>query len=190
MLDISSKCRRLRNGGVLRGALFSFAAALACTPAVGAADEVFQSPEAFVAKAFDGAPPAPAQLWLTGSLRDQVAAILGHPPDFLRTRYWRRDNRTAWILEEIGKERPITVGLVVQDARLDTIQVLIYRESRGWEVRHGFFTRQFSGAGLGPGDALDRNIDGIAGATLSVNAMRNVARLALLFHQHVTDAAP
>ncbi len=30
---------------------------------------------------------------------------------------------------------------------------------------------------------LDRHIDGISGATLSVNAMKKMARLALLLHQ-------
>lgn len=149
------------------------------------ADQVFQSPEDFVAETFVGAAPQPSQLWITGSLRDEASVILGHPPGTLRTRYWRDQQRTAWILEEIGKESPITVGLVVQDNTLETIKVLVYRESRGWEVRHNFFTKQFLGARLKDQNMLDRHIDGVAGATLSVNAMRKVARLALLYHRHV-----
>lgn len=191
MSATSFKRRGERKEGALRGALFSFLLLLALLPATGVADEVFQAPEAFVSEAFNGDPPEPVYLWLTAALRNEADAILGHPPDFLRTRYWRKDRRTAWILEEIGKEQPITIGLVVEDDRLVNIKVLVYRESRGWEVRHGFFTRQFENARLAPEDRLDRRIDGIAGATLSVNAMRNVARLALLFHRHVTsDDAP
>jgi hypothetical protein len=157
---------------------------------VAAAEEVYQTSEDFVTSAFAGEMPTPELLWVTGSLRDEASTILGHPPDTLRTRYWRKDQRTAWILEEIGKESPITVGLVVQDGQLETIKVLVYRESRGWEVRHDFFTRQFWQARLQGKNELDRTIDGIAGATLSVNSMRKVARLALLYHRHVTaDAA-
>jgi hypothetical protein len=148
--------------------------------------ETYQTPETFVAEAFAGNAPAPALLWITGDLREKATQILGHPPAALRTRYWRMDQRTAWILEEIGKEEPITVGLVVQDDALETIKVLVYRESRGWEIRHDFFTRQFRQARLQEGNQLDRQIDGIAGATLSVNAMRKLARLALLYHHRVT----
>jgi hypothetical protein len=160
--------------------------ALLCTMQLVAAEEIYLAPTEFLNQAFDGTTPSPASLWITGSLREEVVAILGRPPETLRTRYWRKDLRTAWILEEIGKESPITVGLVVQDGQLETIKVLVYRESRGWEVRHDFFTRQFWQARLQGKNELDRNIDGIAGATLSVNAMRKVARLALLYHRHVT----
>jgi hypothetical protein len=57
-------------------------------------------------------------------------------------------------------------------------------------VRHDFFTHQFSQAQLKNGNRLDRGIDGIAGATLSVNAMRKLARLALLYHHQVTADGP
>lgn len=155
------------------------------------AEEVLESPDTFLSSVFAGTTPAPQQLWLTGELREQASDILGHPPGSLRTRYWRNGQRTAWILEEIGKEQLITVGLVVQDNELETIRVLVYRESRGWEVRHDFFTRQFDRARLLGDNQLDRTIDGIAGATLSVNAMRRLARLALLYHRKVTqDATP
>ena len=142
--------------------------------------EVYQEPAAFVAGAFDGDPPAPRVLWLSGDLRARVSEILGHRPAALRVRYWARGQRSAWVLEEIGKEKPITVGIVIDRDRIETLRVLAFRESRGWEVRRPFFTDQFTGAGLGPNDALDRNIDGISGATLSVRALTRLARMALL----------
>ncbi len=149
-------------------------------------EDVYQTTEDFIAEAFVGeAIPSASVLWITGALREDTTAILGHPPEALRTRYWRKDQRTAWILEEVGKESPITVGLVVEDHALEKIKVLVYRESRGWEVRHDFFTRQFRGSRLIEKNTLDRPIDGIAGATLSANAMRKLARLALLYHRHV-----
>ncbi len=106
----------------------------------------------------------------------------------LRLRYWGRDGRTAWILDEIGKEEPITTGIVVNGRAIEEVKVLIFRESRGWEVRHPFFTDQFKGARLGHDDQLDRHIDGISGATLSVRALKRLARVALFLHQHAEFA--
>ena len=147
---------------------------------------VYQRPADFVSEAFGGAPPPPKVVWVTGSLRERIARVLGHPPRFLRVRAWLRDGRSAWVLEEIGKEQPITVGIVVDRGRIERIRVLIFRESRGWEVREPFFTRQFEGATLRAGDELDRPIDGISGATLSVRALTRLARVALLLHRKVT----
>ena len=142
--------------------------------------EVYEEPDAFVAEVF-GSKPAPKVLWLTKDIQAQAAAILGHPPAQLRQRYWSDSHRSVWILEEIGKEELITAGFVVVDGRIDHVRVLVYRESRGQEVRYPSFLKQFKEAKLAPGDGLDREIDGIAGATLSVAAMGRMARLALLF---------
>ncbi len=152
-------------------------------PALLAAPGVYQAPEDFIRQVFAGDPPPPKRLWLKGELRQQVRKVLGHDLGRLRVRYWQREGRTAWILEEIGKEKPITVGIVVNGDRIETVRILVFRESRGWEVRHPFFTDQFRGAGLREGYRLDRSIDGITGATLSVRAVRKLARLALLLHR-------
>jgi len=64
-------------------------------------------------------------------------------------------------------------------------RVLIFRETRGGEVRYPFFTDQFAGIMLGRDTLLSREIDGISGATLSVNALVKLTRLALLFDQQV-----
>jgi len=142
--------------------------------------EIYQEPDAFVAEVF-GSRPAPKVLWLTKDLQAQAAAILGHPPAQLRQRYWSDSRKSVWILEEIGKEELITAGFVVVEGRIDHVRVLAYRESRGQEVRTPSFLKQFKEAKLAPGDRLDREIDGIAGATLSVAAMERMARLALFF---------
>ena len=142
--------------------------------------EVYQEPGAFIAEVFGSAPP-PKVLWLTKELQAQAAAILGHPPAQLRQRYWSDGARSVWILEETGKEELITAGFVVADGRIDHVRVLVYRESRGQEVRQSSFLRQFRNAKLAQENRLDRDIDGIVGATLSVGAMERMARLALLF---------
>jgi len=164
-------------GGPHRHALFAVAL---CLCAAAARAHVYQEPDAFIAEVF-GSKPAPKVLWLTQDLQTQAAAILGHPPAQLRQRYWSDAHKSAWILEEIGKEELITAGFVVVDGRIDHVRVLVYRETRGQEVRNPSFLKQFRGAKLAPGDRLDREIDGIAGATLSVAAMERMARLALFF---------
>ena len=171
------------------GAFAAAAFASSLCAAAGAADEgiedVYLAPEAFLAEVFGGAPPKAAKLWLAASHRETIKEILGHGLGVLRVGYWRAGERTAWILEEIGKVKPITTGLAVDGGAIERIRVLIYRESRGWEVRHDFFTAQFVGARLDGRLRLDRGIDGISGATLSVRALTALARLALYLHRTV-----
>ena len=150
-----------------------------------AKDRVYLDQQAFLSQAFNGQVPSSATIWIKGSLKTAISAILGHDYPALRIRYWRRDRRLAWILEEIGKEKPITAGFVIDDGRIAMTRVLVFRESRGHEIRYPAFTRQFEGAGLDADGQLDRGIDGISGATLSVNAMRKLAAVALLLTQHV-----
>jgi len=143
---------------------------------------VYQQPSAFINEVFDGNPPDSKRLWLTKPIKQKASEILGHPPAVLRLRYWGEGTRTAWVLEEIGKEKPITVGIVIDKKRIAKVKVLAFRESRGWEVRHDFFTDQFKHIGLDKQQQLDKTIDGISGATLSVRALKKLARLALYLH--------
>ncbi len=144
---------------------------------------------AFVVRAFGGAAPEPSVLWLTPAIKARARRILGHDPGGLRLRYWRQGAKTAWILNEIGKEEPITAGFVIENGHLREALVLDYRESRGWEIRYPYFLDQFVNARLDDTLQLDRHIDGISGATLSVRAMQNMARLALLLDREVQKAS-
>src|SRR3569623_422177 len=150
---------------------------------------VYQDPADFVSESLAGKAPAPQALWISADLLRVVEPILGHPYGALRVRYWERDGRTVWVLEETGKEQPITAGLVVDHDHIVVMKVLIFRETRGDEVRHPCFTDQFTGAGLTVQNQLDRPIDGVSCATLSTRALIKLARLALLLHQHRNDSA-
>jgi hypothetical protein len=145
------------------------------------ADTVYLSQDDFLHQTFADLPP-PAVLWLDNATQEKLVAALGHRYAQARIRYWRAQNKTAWVLDEIGKEYPITAGFVIADNRVERAQVLVYRESRGDEIRLPAFLRQFVGAHL-DGDRLSNKIDGITGATLSVNAMQRMARAALLLNQ-------
>lgn len=147
------------------------------------------SAEQFLSRVFAGDLPASDTVWITGDKKQVVENILGHKPDFLRIRYWGDADRSAWIVDEIGKVEPITIGVVVNDKEIEEIKVLAFRESRGWEIKHDFFTRQFNGAAMQDRQRLDRSIDGISGATLSVKAMTNVSRLVLYLSESVSPVS-
>ena len=147
------------------------------------AQGIYQTPEAFLLKAFDSKLPKPKALWITKKLKPAIEAIMAHKMRMLRVRYWGKNQRTAWVLEEIGKEKPITVGIVINHNKIERIKVLEFRESRGWEVIHPFYTEQFKNAGLPQDHYLSSDINGISGATLSVRALTKLSRLALFLHQ-------
>ncbi len=140
---------------------------------------VYESVDSFLSRHF-GEQPTPSVVWMDQQLRDQVEDVLGHRFGKLRVRYWRDATKSVWILDEIGKEAPITTGIVVTDGVISAVKVLIFRESRGWEVKHDRFAKQFVDARRQQDGGLDRQIDGITGATLSVRAVTRVAEVALL----------
>jgi hypothetical protein len=148
---------------------------------------VYQTPLAFLQESFQGKAPPPSLIWLTPERKQIISGIMSRNYGGLRVRYWAREGRTAWILEEIGKELPITVGIVVEAGAIQRVKVLTFRESRGGEVRYPAFTDQFTGAGLNAKQQLDRHIDGISGATLSVRAVKKLTRLALYLHKQADD---
>ena len=150
-----------------------------------AAETVYQSPEEFLSSTFSKTPES-QRLTLSSDLGREVKSILGHRYKKIRVPYWQDGCRSAWILEEIGKERYITTGFVVNEQGLEKVKVLIFRESRGWEVKNDFFGDQFVNAKLTKKNKLDKNIDNISGATMSVNAITNISRIALLLHDHIT----
>lgn len=122
-------------------------------------------------------------LWFDNALQEKLTAVLGHRYAQARLRYWRAQGKTVWILDEIGKEYPITAGFVVANQHIERAQVLIYRESRGEEIHLPAFLRQFIGARL-DGDKLSQKVDFISGASLSVDAMQRMASAALLLDQN------
>jgi len=163
------------------------------------ADTVYQKPEDFLHEIFGGALPAPRFVWLDVELQKSMTAVLGHPYTQARIRYWRDGARTVWILDEIGKEFPITAAFVVAseakstdkknasdvkhtDDKIALARVLVYRETRGDEIHIPAFLNQFFGLHLSD-QKLTGKVDGITGATLSVGAMKKMAHAALVLNR-------
>jgi hypothetical protein len=154
-------------------------AAILVMAAFSVVGEEYLGRDEFLSLAFGDSQPEMHTLWLTEERRASAKAAVGWIPVALRLRYWQSGERTAWILEDIGKHKPITLGISVVGSQIERVDVLAFRESRGWEIRYPFFTSQFSGLSLAEDGYLSDTVDGITGATLSVRAVDRVARLAL-----------
>lgn len=148
---------------------------------------VYQKPAVFVNKAFDGEPP-PVQVYSYGEADLPVVAdILARQVKQGRARYWLQDGRSVWVLQHIGKTKPITAGFIVEDNKIVRTKVLVFKETRGWEIRFKYFTEQFINNRIDESHRLTDSVDNVSGATMSVRAMKKMARLALYLHQQVTD---
>jgi hypothetical protein len=167
---------------VIRRKWFVTLALALSLPALTAAESVYETHAEFLSRAFGNSPPEPDIIWLSGERKSTVRQLLGHDYPALRLRYWCQVGRSAWVLNEIGKELPITVGVVINKDYIQSLRVLTYRENRGGEVATPSFTDQFNGVTLQSSGTLDSGIDGISGATLSVQALTRLASIALFLH--------
>lgn len=172
---------------MVRGGAAFAVVLVACYAAAGAgAQGRYIERDQFLSDSFAGHVPEPRSLWITSELRGPLEQLLGHAFAPLRVRYWRSRDKSAWILDEIGKERPITFGVTVSNGAIERLRVLEFRETRGSEIRFPFFTDQFEEARLDHG-RLNQGIDSITGATLSAQAAMRVARLALFLDEQIRE---
>ena len=97
----------------------------------------------------------------------------------------------AVVTEEIGKYRPITfmVGVTPQLTVRD-VAVLVYRESRGGEVKRKRFLSQYRGKSAKDPIDVDRDIINISGATISVRSLNAGVKRVLAELTAVYGGAP
>lgn len=139
--------------------------------------------EQFLDQQFKAEVPKPERLWVKSEIKTKVSEILDRPAKKLNYRYWQAQGKTIWLLDELGKERDITTAVVIKNQQVAEIKVLVYRESRGGEVMVPWFYQQFVGANKQVN--WQRGVDSISGATLSVNALKKQAELALYLSQQL-----
>ena len=78
----------------------------------------------------------------------------------------------AMIQHTIGKHKPMTYMVGVDpDGEVINVEVLVYRESRGSEVRTARFNYQYEGKTVFDPIRINRDIINISGATMSVRSM-------------------
>ncbi|MFZ8802811.1 MAG: FMN-binding protein, partial [Candidatus Calescibacterium sp.] len=87
------------------------------------------------------------------------------------------------VLNEIGKEMPITFLVCISREKevpeVSYIDVLVYRETRGGEIRSKLFLKQFFGKSEKDPVSVGKDIRNIKGATLSAWATTRVVKKAL-----------
>ncbi len=127
---------------------------------------------------------------LDPSLRTRLAQRLGYAP--ARDRYTifvaqtqGRVDGYAVIDDEVGLHQPITFATRLSSrGMVERVEIMVYREPRGDEVRDARFRKQFEGRTAQDPMRLDRDIDAVSGATISSASMAvGVRRAAVLVEE-------
>jgi Na+-translocating ferredoxin:NAD+ oxidoreductase subunit G len=85
-----------------------------------------------------------------------------------------------FLMDVIGQSLPITFAVgVKQDGTLQDVQVMVYREPHGDEIRERRFRAQFAGKKLQDPLVVGKDIDAISGATISSASAAYAARKGL-----------
>lgn len=148
------------------------------------ATKTYQTSSDFLKESFQGKPPATSLIAINAEMKSRITRMnggIGYGQS--RVRYWTKGDTSVWILEDIGKTRPITTGYVVKSGKIQAVKVLVYRESHGGEVAQTFFTRQLKKVSLKSNSRLSKRPSNIAGATLSVRSLTRMSRVALYLDQ-------
>lgn len=157
--------------------------------------QVFLTPDQALEEIFEGVAGVDTVLAvLTAAERQRLHDAMGTdvPDDSVRVYVPRDRDGThlgyAVIAEEVGKYRPITfmVG-TTPGLEVSNVEVLIYRESRGGEVRRSRFLNQYREKTAEDPIRINRDILNIAGATMSVNALNHGVRRVLLTLQVLAE---
>ncbi|MEK9766942.1 MAG: FMN-binding protein, partial [Thalassolituus sp.] len=126
-------------------------------------------------------------VWLNADRKAESADLFGSAFTQARFRYQYVDGTRLWLLNEIGKDKPISYAVATKGGKILRIEVMVFREARGDEIRLPQYTAQFQNISLTESGDLSEHIDGISGATYSVRSMKKVAKMALLLDRWASE---
>lgn len=156
--------------------------------------EVLQSEDAALAEIYPEADSAHARrVTVDSSMSAALHARLGRlvrDSQFTFFEVYEAGERIgmAIIADEQGKYRPITfIAGIDTTLRIVDVRVLVYRESRGGEVRQTRFLKQYRGKSLESPIRINRDIVNITGATISVNSLNAGVRKALAVAEYLNQ---
>jgi hypothetical protein len=127
---------------------------------------------------------------LDAGAKARLAHRLGYPP--------ARDSYTIFVAltagkvdgyavidDELGLHQPITFATrLTSRGVVDRVEIMVYREPRGDEVRDPRFCKQFEGKTAADPLRIDRDIDAVSGATVSSASLATgVRRAAILVEE-------
>jgi H+/Na+-translocating ferredoxin:NAD+ oxidoreductase subunit G len=141
-------------------------------------EQMFLSKKQALKLAFPGVKKVKKKkVWLSDTQTAAIRKILGDQIEYNErrvTHYFGLDQAgnpigAMVIGNEIGRSYPITFMVVINsDGTVKDVEIMVYREPHGWEVRFESFLSQFFGKDAS--DPFD-NVSNITGATLSVRSM-------------------
>jgi Na+-translocating ferredoxin:NAD+ oxidoreductase RnfG subunit len=139
----------------------------------------------------EGAEFAPADVKLTREQMKVIEKASGVRVRLETQRVWKvvRDGKSAgWFIvdEVLGKHEFITWALALKpDGSVQSIEVMDYRETYGYEIRNADWRKQFLGRKNGAALRLDDDIKNISGATLSCRHITDGVKRLLALHDLV-----
>ena len=125
----------------------------------------------------------------------ELAAGLGYRPDkpsyvVFVARTGDHIDGYAVVDEQMGQHQPITFGVKLDpEGAVERLEVMVYREGYGDEIREGRFRRQFDGMGASDAIRYGEDVVAISGATISSKAMAVGVRRAVALVKAARAAA-
>jgi Na+-translocating ferredoxin:NAD+ oxidoreductase subunit G len=169
------------------------AAALVCMLVTGFAhaDQVYYTPRDLLADFFRSSQNVTyKKVAIDEAAQKRVQRRLGYAPvrpsyTFYVATSGGHVDGYALIDEEKGEHLPITFAVKLSpEGKVERQEIVVYRESRGDEVRDESFRRQFVGKSARDAIDTDQDIMAISGATISSRAMAvGVKRAVVLFDE-------
>ncbi|QPJ66331.1 MAG: FMN-binding protein [Candidatus Nitrohelix vancouverensis] len=157
--------------------------------------QVYLSKKQALELAFPGADSIEKKkIWLTEAQREAISTISLLKVDDRRMDFYigmKSGKAMGYMVIEniIGKSFPITFMIVMNvDGTVRDVEIMVYREPRGYEVRSESFMSQFFGRDA---EFDYREINSITGATLSVRAItKGVRKATASFKVLFLDSSP
>lgn len=149
--------------------------------------QVFLTKEQALALAFPGADKVESEKkWLTPEQMAEIAKLSDQPVTENRITYFigmKAGKPMGYLVMDhvIGKSYPINfMVLLSPDGKVQNVEIMVYREPQGWEVRFKSFLQQFFGK-----DASSdfKDINSITGATISVRSVTKGVRKAVVAYK-------
>ena len=173
-----------------RGGIPGLAAALlaAALPVAAArADQVFlREADAPAALFGEGVRAARATLVLSPAELAALSRRIGRRVEVREYPYLAASSASGallgwvFVLDVVGQTLPITFAIGVKaDGRVQDLQVMVYREPHGGEIRERRFRAQFAGKSADQPLLVGKDIDAITGATISSHSAAYAVRKAL-----------
>ena len=160
----------------------SAAAAIVIT--VPAQAKVYLTLEAAQQALFPGVAMTPLPIRLTDEQRKSIEKASGVTVRNQEQQVWRAGDQGFFILDEvIGKHEYITYAVALTaDGAVRGIEIMVYRESYGSEIRDESWRTQFVGKTSAAPFKLNRDIKNIGGATLSCRHITDGVKRLLAFY--------